>query len=342
MEPLHEFSRYADDGFNPDAGIGIGPNGSLYGTTDFGGSGAGLGTVFELQPLTYVVCPTTVCYWSESQPHSFQGGTNDGNHPEYGTVIFDQAGNIYGTTLYGGENDNCDYSCGTAYEVTPSQSGWTEHLLHSFGSGSDGKAPAGGMIFDSAGNLYGAASGGGAAGHGTIFELTPSGDGTWSESILHNFTASSEGSGPQGTLIRDASGNLYGTTSAGGTNGGGTVFELGYSNGGWVLSTLYGFSACTPIAGVTTDFAGSLYGVCSAGGAYGYGLVFELTNSSGSWTLTDLHDFSGGSDGATPWASVVVFDSSGNLYGTAAYGGGGGCGDGCGTVWEISGLNRGR
>lgn len=332
LDPLYEFSGYPNDGGAPVAGVVIGPNSALYGTTqEGGGGGADAGTVFELQPPAHA-CLTALCYWSESIVHTFQGAPNDGRLPQFGSLVFDQAGNIYGTTELGGTSDR-----GAVFELKLSGSGWTVNILHSFGSGSDGFQPEAGVTFDPDGNLYGTTFQGGTAGYGTVFELTPSSSGTWTESILHNFTSGSDGLFPYSTLVRDASGNLYGTTSGGGTNGPGVVFELSYSNGGWVFSTLYSFSACDAYAGVTMDSAGNLYGVCSSGGADGRGFAFELTNSSGSWTLTDLHDFTGGSDGAKPVGSVVV-DSIGNLYGTAVYGGN----DGDGTVWEITGLNRRR
>lgn len=332
LDPLYEFSGYPNDGSGPVAAVAIGPNRALYGTTQEGGAGgADGGTVFELQPPAHA-CQAALCYWRESIVHTFQGPPNDGHLPQLGTLVFDQAGNIYGTTELGGTSDR-----GVVFELKPSGSGWAVNVLHSFGSGSDGFQPEAGVIFDPAGNLYGTTFQGGTARDGTVFKLTPSLGGTWTESILHNFTGGSDGNWPYGTLVRDASGNLYGTASAGGSNGGGVVFELSYSSGGWVFSTLYSFSACDAYAGVTMDSAGNLYGVCSSGGAAGRGFAFELTNSSGSWTLTDLHDFTNGSDGAQPVGSVVV-DSLGNLYGTAVYGGN----DGDGTVWEITGLNRQR
>jgi uncharacterized repeat protein (TIGR03803 family) len=133
----------------------------------------------------------------------------------------------------------------------------------------------------------------------------------------------------------DRSGNLYGTAYDGGTDGAGTVFELTPSNGSWIFNVLYIFNECSPPSGLTLDVAGNLYGVCSVGGAYGeFGMVFELTNSNGVWTLADLHDFNG-SDGGHPLGGVV-FDNSGNLYGTTALGGtSSNCIDGCGVVWEI-------
>src|ERR1017187_8224217 len=137
----------------------------------------------------------------------------------YGGLIFDAAGNLYGTTGYGGTND-----LGTVFELTPAAGGtWTEQVLHSFGSGTDGAYPYAGLIFDGAGNLYGTTSGGGTA-HGTLFELTPAGGGTWTEQVLHNFGNGTDGAEPLASLIFDGAGNLYGTTSYGGSYGGGGGF----------------------------------------------------------------------------------------------------------------------
>jgi uncharacterized repeat protein (TIGR03803 family) len=323
LYPLYEFPG-GSGGFNPLGPVTVGPNGALYGTTEFGGSGSGTGTVFELRPPA-TGCKAFICYWSETVLHSFNG--NDGAFPFYGALIFDQAGNIYGATEVGGAHDD-----GTVFELTPSGGGWTESVLHSFNdNGIDGYEPWYGVIFDPAGNLYGTTSLGGTSGGsggGTVFELSPSG-GTWTESILYDFPQ--EGSVDPSALIMDQSGNLYGATYNGGTEFNGTVFELTPSEGSWVFSTLYTFdNTCSP-GSVTMDTAGNLYGACLLGGRYDSGSVFKLTNSGGSWTLTNLHTFTGGSDGAFPYGAVAL-DASGNLYGTTD--GGGTYGDG--VVWEVT------
>jgi uncharacterized repeat protein (TIGR03803 family) len=332
LNPLHEFSGFSgSDGARPQAPLAVGPNGSLYGTTTIGGVTNG-GTVFQLQPPANA-CKTAICYWDESVLHSFI--PDDGQFPFFGKLVFDQSGNIYGTAASGGF-----YGGGVVYELV-ADSDWMFSILHNFdtvsGSG-DGFTPVAGVIFDAAGNLYGTTEDGGMGqcsnGCGTIFQLMPSGS-AWTESILYPFNSGASGYYPNGTLVMDQSGNLYGTTFDGG-GGQGTVFILAPSGSGWAFSIAYTFSACHPYAGVTMDAAGDLYGTCSSGGADGYGMVFMLTPSGGSWTLTDLHDFTGGSDGANPSGGVVL-DSSGNLYGTANLGGNlSNCNGGCGTVWEIT------
>ena len=338
LYPLYEFPS-ARDGFDPIAPLTIGPNGALYGSTEFGGGGSGDGTVFELQqPATG--CEGFICYWSETLLHSFETGQNDGAYPFYTKLIFDQAGNIYGTTEVGGAYDTCpgnqgSYPCGVVFELTSSGGSWTESILHSFDdNGTDGWYPLVGVILDSAGNLYGTTESGGTAGGGTVFELSPSGGGTWTESILYNFGPGYLG-GPSNPeeLIMDQSGNLYGSTQTGGQHDSGSVFELMPSGGSWTFSTLYNFGNNCFTQSVTMDTAGNFYGNCLLGGAYDEGMVFKLTNSGGSWTLTDLHDFTNGSDGGIPSGGVAL-DATGNLYGTTQ--GGGTYGDG--VVWEISGL----
>jgi uncharacterized repeat protein (TIGR03803 family) len=170
--------------------------------------------------------------------YRFLGGT-DGAQPQGGDLLFDQAGNIYGTTQGGGSENN-----GTVYELTPSGGGWTESILYRFTGGNDGGGPLSGLISDGAGNLYGTTVGGGAYGWGTVYELTPSSSG-WLIYVLYSFTGGSDGEAAIGGVIFDASGNLYGTTNGGGAggcpNGCGTLFELSPSiYGGWTYSLLYG------------------------------------------------------------------------------------------------------
>ena len=340
LDPLYEFS-YGNDGFQPQGPLTVAPNGALYGTTSNGGTGD-RGTVLELQPPP-TACHSAICYWNETVLHSFQGGANDGAYPSSTHLVLDQAGNIYGTTEFGGTGSGgeCQAGCGTVFELSPSGGAWTFSILHNFQfNGIDGTMPEYGMVFDPAGNLYGTTLYGGNAsgqyGGGTAFELSPSG-GTWREDILYNFPSWEDGSPSQATsLIRDRSGNLYGTTDFP-AQGAETIFELTPSEGSWIFSTLYTFGNCSPQP-LALDTQGNLYGTCVVGGANDAGWVFRLINSGGSWTILDLHDFAG-SDGYIP-VGPVVLDSNGNLYGTTTLGGiSGGCGgEGCGVVWEITGL----
>ena len=248
-------------------------------------------------------------------------GQSDGGVPE-GDLVFDQAGNIYGTTFAGGQG-NCVplYSgCGAVYELTPSQGQWTPTVLHTFTGLSDGGAPTSGLIFDPAGNLYSTTYVGGAYSLGTVFELTPSGSG-WTESVLHDFAGGNDGANPEAGLVFDSSSNLYGVTAFGGSHIYGTAFELQASNGGFSYSILYNFGveSETPVPTLTLDSAGNLYGTAQSGGTGGVGAVFRLSPSGGSWNYTSLHDFTF-STGGYPLGNVIR-DAIGNLYGTTPYGG---------------------
>jgi len=223
-----------------------------------------------------------------------------------------------------------------------------EQVLYAFGA--NAQAPAGNVIFDSSGNLYGTTLGGGTGqaicaqgnytGCGTVFELSPNGSGGWTETVLYNFRGGSDGWQPTGGLIFDEKGNLYGTTSSGGSAGSGTVFELSSNGGGgWAETILYSFGASSgdgrePLAGLIFDQAGNLYGTTSSGGSTGGGTVFQLSpNGSGAWTETVLYNFQSSTSGETPEAGLI-FDQAGNLYGTTFHGGNNACG--CGAVFELS------
>jgi len=325
---LYNF-HWGTDGALPAGGVTFGPNGSLYGTTSLGGvgPGGGDGTVFKLNPSP-TVCKTALCPWIETMLYRFAGGS-DGAMPD-GDLLVDQAGSMYGTTHYGG-GSGCEGSgCGTVYKLTPYNGGWTESLVYSFAGGAGGQSPSGGVISDSAGNLYGSANGG-AYEQGVVYELVPS-NGSWTEKVLYSFTGGSDGTGP-GELIFDPYGNLYGTATQGGSGGGGTVFLLSPANGGWAFSVLYSLtgSILGPTAGLAMDAAGNLYGTTVDDGAYGYGNVFKLTRSGSGWAYTSLYDFTGGTDGGHAFGGVVL-DANGNLFGTASAGGT----HGDGVVWEIT------
>jgi uncharacterized repeat protein (TIGR03803 family) len=223
-------------------------------------------------------------------------------------------------------------------------------VLHKFAlNGKDGKLPLAGLILDVAGNLYGTTYIGGAYGYGVVFRLSPNGDGSWAESVVHSFTAGADGGFPWAGLVFDQAGNLYGTTGGGGNSscsfdhGCGVVFELApNADGSWTESVLYTFTGGSdgeyPRVGLIFDQAGNLYSTTADGGAYGYGVVFMLApNADGCWTESVLHSFTGGSDGKYPGAGLI-FDAAGNLYGTTQSGGNlSYCGgQGCGVVFRLT------
>ena len=329
FSPLLSMPSGGAKGLRPQARVIKGPDGNLYGTTYEGGGSCSCGVVFKLQPPPTAPL-SALTPWTETILHEFGG--SDGSFPGYGDLVFDKAGNIYGTTEQGGA-----YGQGAVYELSPSNGGWTESVIYSFSGFSDGGAPYSGVIFDSAGNLYGTTSGGGQYSKGTVFELTPSNDG-WIETVLHSFQPS-EGTFPVGGLIFDPSGNLIGTTESGGLGGyDGSVFELSPSNGGWTFSVLHLFDfskgeGVDPLAGMTIGSDGNLYGTTLGGGYYDDGTIFRLVYSGGYWTYQTLYSFE--NDGNSPFGGVT-FDSQGNMYGTAIAGGQGACNGGCGVVWEIT------
>jgi uncharacterized repeat protein (TIGR03803 family) len=274
-----------NDGAVPYAGVIPGADGVLYGTNSQGGGtcgGGGCGTVFSLRPPA-TACKTAPCEWAETVLHRFDGA--DGASPLLGNLVFDDAGNLYGTTQAGGHS-GCGNGCGLVYQLTLSSGGWTENVLYGFTGADDGGTPWGGVIFDKAGKLYGTTSLGGTGG-GVVFQLADSGYG-WTEKVLYDF-ARSDGYSPIGGLILDQSGVLYGTTSIGGRDSGGTVFMLSPSNGHWTFNLLYSFSLTQnygtspgPYGSLVMDTAGNLYGTTFSDGLYGHGNVFKLTPANGS------------------------------------------------------------
>ena len=304
----------------------FGPGRAIYSTSPNNLTLYQHGYVLRVSPPASNICYSKACLWQATVLYAFSGGA-DGSIPNYGALIFDPTGNIYGTTSAGGSSN------GVVYEVMGSGSDWTEQVLHSFSGSPDGASPASGVIFDNLGNLYGTTTAGGASGNGAVYELSPSGGG-WTERVIYSFTGGNDGSYPAGGLIFDQAGNLYGTTNAGGTGGGGTVFKLSPSGGGWGYSLLYSFSGganCGPWGSLTLN-GGSLYGTTVCDGTNSAGNVFELTPSGNSWTYRSLHDFTaGGTDGELPYCSVA-FDPAGNIYGTTLRGGA----NLQGVVWRIT------
>jgi len=279
-------------------------------------------------------------------------GVPDGAQPNTG-LISDGAGNLYGTTTLGGENNKCGNAngCGVVFMLSRNQSQrWTKTLIYKFTNGPDGAYPQGNLTLDSMGRIYGTATGGGANSSGTVFRLSPNQGGTWTESTLYSFRGASDGGQPAAGVILDSVGNLYGTTQGGGICNpycNGVVFKLALSNGQWTETTLYSFpngSNEFASGGLTFDDAGDLFGTKFVGGGAQCqcGIVFELTpNQDGTWTESDLHDFTFGLDGGGP-SSGLTIDSAGNLYGETLYGGSFACPtSGCGVIFELSPISGG-
>jgi len=320
LSPIYSFGSQEDDGYAPYSRVVFGPGGLLYGTTSYGGA-YGYGTVFSLRPPASA-CKAVLCPWDETILYSFTGGA-DGAVPQFGDLTFDQAGNIYGTTSGGGSS-----RAGAVFRLTRSGSGWTESVIWNFTNHSDGGGPYGGVVFDSAGNLYGATSFGGSGFSGTVYELSPTQSG-WSETTLYSFTAQT-GAG-SGGLVMDAHGNLFGIT--GGLDGGiSAAYELTPQNGSWSFTVLqnFGDEYIGAVAAPTLDSHGNLYGPLPTLGDDFTGEIFQLTPSGSRWVYRPFYQFNG-NDASLP-LGAVTFDASGNMYGTGIGGGS----DYDGTVWEIT------
>jgi hypothetical protein len=337
-EIIYSFNNHS--GRFPNPGLILDADGNMFGTTSgitpsldssCGDTKPRCGTVFELSR-------GPDGNWIAQVLLDFDG--DDGSTPTTG-LIFDSAGNLYGTTQYGGPGDCNDRyigaGCGIVFELTPSLDGvWTEKILYTF-HGPDGAFPSSALIFDAAGNLYGMASSGGSgncpryhgnpSGCGIIFQLTPTASGSWTEHVLHDFENNGvDGIGPNGGLIFDSSGNIYGTTFDGGTYNKGTVFEMIPDDNGWNEAILYSFGVTSadgadPYAGLNFDAEGDLYGETTLGGTGDQGTVFELKHGeTGTWGGRLLYQFGITGHSGYPGGGLV-FDSSGNLYGTASAGG---------------------
>jgi uncharacterized repeat protein (TIGR03803 family) len=320
---LYSFVGFTDGG-NPQPGLVLDSKGNLYGTTLNGGANFE-GTVFE-------VTPNSNGTWTEQVIHSFSGfnGTGDGALP-FGGLTLDAQGNLYGCTNAGGPNFN-----GTVFELSPGPNGtWTEKILYGFAGGSDGSGPFAGVIFDSAGNLYGTTQKGGAASFGVAFELSPGANGTWTNKILHSFSGADDGANPSSNLALDGVGNLYGVAESGGAYDYGVVFQLApQSDGSWVEHVIHPFrggaDGTSSYGAVAIDKAGSLL-------VEGYFSVLEFSpSSSGGWTRKNLHTFTGGSDGADALGGLTL-DSNGNIFGMTSTGG-----HHRGTVFELTHGSQGN
>lgn len=342
---LYEFTG-GDDGAQPLGSLVFDAEGNGYGTASAGGT-AGVGVVFKLsRPALPGDLP------EESVLYSFQGGS-DGELP-FGNVIFDAAGNLYGTTSRGGVTHvGCFQSgCGTIYELTPTGNGsWQETILHAFADNfGEGAEPRAGLVFDAAGNLYGTTNSGGnndvcntfnSDGCGSVFELKQTSPGQW-QLVSFDFNLN-DGGRPEAAVTLDGKGNLFGTTTVGGAFNGGTVFSLTQESGQWKPGHLYSFTQANsqPSGNIAVDSAGNLYGTTYQGGANVWGSVFQLIPGANGWTEQTLYSFpvSGARAGAYPSDGVLI-DGSGNLFLTASEGGNlNDClstGAGCGTVIELS------
>jgi uncharacterized repeat protein (TIGR03803 family) len=318
---LYRF-KGSPDGANPSGGLILDAEGNLYGVTEVGGAYGG-GTVFKVDPSD-----------AETVLYSFGPNEGAGGEPS-GSLVMDVNGNFYGTAINGGTGNS-----GIVFKVDPKG---TETVLHSFctrgGSRcTDGEEPSGGLVMDRAGNLYGTTEidfGPKGTNTGALFKVTQTGK----ETTLHLFSFA-KGNVPNGELILDAAGNLYGTTLFGGTGvcllpggeefGCGTVFKVDPSGKETVLYNFCSASGCTdgsnPSAGLLMDAKGNLYGTTLEGGTGtctgqlfpACGTVFEL---SASGTETVLHTFTGvAPDGAFPYSRLIM-GANGNLYATASEGG---------------------
>ncbi len=323
------------------SGLTFDAKGNLYGVTGGGGVHKH-GTIFELTPGAHG--------WNLNTLHTFDG--YHGGTPN-GGLIFDAAGNFYGTALGGpGLQDG-----GVVYEMTRKASGWTFNVLYDFCLQyhcPDGGTPQSGVILDASGNLYGTTAGGGEYGYGIVFELT-SVSGGWNETILHSFNYADGGS-PYAAVIFDKTGDLYGTTFSGGAYGGGSVFTLKpASGGGWNEHVLYSFcpggfpckDGVGPYAGVSLDRSGNLYGTTTQGGGNTCGethcgTIFKLTRTqNGGWKHTVLYAFPNAGNGSFPTGGVII-DKTGNLYGATVAGGIGGCSGGCGVAYKLAPSASGK
>jgi uncharacterized repeat protein (TIGR03803 family) len=310
---LYSFTGGADGG-EPYKGVTLDAQGNLYGTAVTGGSGScegGCGVIFKLTNSGGV--------WTQSVIHAFTGG-NDGSGPG-SPVVFDKFGNLYGMTPTGGAK-----SAGVVFQMRLVNGTWKLNVIHTFTGGADGLGgSAGRLIFDAAGNIYGASTVGGVNGKGTIFQLTHT-QGAWVLKTLYAFKDTPDGALPYGGVIFDKAGNLYGTTYYAGANDFGTVYKLTHSNGSWTERVLYSFKGGSdggsPISTLVADAKGNLYGTNSEGGSgCGCGTIFKMTRAAnGSWTETVAYRFPG-TPGAGFAYNGIVADSAGNLYGATVHGG---------------------
>jgi uncharacterized repeat protein (TIGR03803 family) len=305
LNVLHSFLASSQDGAQPSGELAIDASGNLYGTTVTGGAN-GSGTVFEISQS------------AETILHNFGGTSSDGLYPA-GGLTMDAAGNLYGTSPYGGKG----YGSGTVFTVSAQG---TYSVLYAFLGSPDALRPVAPVFVDQAGNLYGTTAYGGTYGEGAVYKVSPQGK----ETVLHSFSAIAIENGvfPHGGLVSDSAGNLYGTTYDGGAFHTGVVFKLTPAGSYSVVHNFGGSGdGLHTNQGLIIDGQGNLYGTCFQGGAQGYGIVFKLAADG---TETILHSF-GFYDGAYP-QGMLFMDSLGNLYGTTEEGGSGNSG----TVYKVT------
>jgi uncharacterized repeat protein (TIGR03803 family) len=322
---IYDFGSNPHDGANPQAGVIFDKSGNLLGAAALGAIAGSNGVLFQLTPPS-----SGGVTWTETVLHAFKGQPSDGKVPE-GRLVMNAAGKVFGTTLQGGAND-----IGTVFQaMAPLTNGapWQERVLYSFGSVSgDGINPNAGLLGANQ-VLYGVTFGGGAKGRGTVFQLVPtSGGGPWIETILYSFTPVPDAAFPSSELVMDQSGNLYGTTTLGGANNLGAVYQLSppaSAGGAWTETVIHSFNGTDgtlPSGRLQFDASGVLYGTTDGGGSRQEGTVFQLmppAESGGSWTESVLYNFSGGRDGGNPEAGILI-GNQGKLFGTASTGGSGG------------------
>ncbi len=331
---LHSFA--GADGAGATTGLTPGKNGEFFGTTAFGGVGGG--TVFKLTPAG--------SGYSESVLYNFKGGL-DGTVPE--GVVLRPDGALYGVTFVGGSSGNGGVGWGTAFKLTPGKSGYTETVIYRFLGGLNAWEPLGRIVFDKAGSMYGASAFGGSSNNGAVFKLTSSGSG-YVESLVYNFPGGAGGQLPQAGVTIDNHDAIYGTTMYGGNDQGycdggcGTVFKLVPGPSGYSGGAIYAFTGADgnlPYGTPTVDDrSGAVYGSTFWGGTKGAGTVFKLTPHGSTYTESVLHSFTGKGDGFLPEGKLLL-QSNGTLYGTAALGGGGCRGIGCGTVFALTPAHAG-
>jgi uncharacterized repeat protein (TIGR03803 family) len=312
---LYEFTGSNGDGNGPHGHLAFDAKGNIYGTTQGGGVN-GTGTVYELSPKKGGG-------WKEKVIYTFSATGADGIAPSAGMTIAAD-GTMYSTTPDGGA-----FGAGTVFSLKKTSKGWHQKVIQNLNGSSNGGYPYEGLMMDAAGNLYGAAPTGGTGGQGVIYRLSHTNKG-WVDTVLYSFTGQNgDGAGLYWIdLISDQSGNIYGATSFGGTNGTGTVWELVYSESKKKYSEkiLYEFGASgsgdgnNPYGGLAMDSKGNLYGAALNGGSSNLGAFYKLTKQGKTWKETVLHSFVGANDGNAPTGNPYI-DAKGRLYGMTQAGG---------------------